>query len=111
MARQFTDVLGDLAGGEISSELTAALAEVVAAVRETRKVGSLALNIKVRPNGEDTVMVTADIKPKVPEPARGDTLFFTTTDGSLRRDDPQQRDLPLRDVTTDDGEMREVSNG
>lgn len=111
MARQFTDVLGDLSGGSVADELTAALAEVVAGVRETRKVGSLTLAIKVRPNGEDTVMVTSEIKPKIPEPARGDTLFFTTTDGSLRRDDPQQHKLPLRDVAGTSEEVREVTNG
>ena len=111
MARQFTDVIGDLAGGEIASELTAALADVVAAVNETRKVGSLTLSIKVRPNSDSTVMVTTDIKAKAPEPPRGDTLFFTTTDGSLRRDDPKQRDLPLREVAEPDGEAKEVKNG
>lgn len=112
MARQFADVIRDLAGGRTYDELTAALAEVTAAVMETRKVGSITLQIKIKPSGENSVLVTDTIKSVVPEKSRGETVFFTLADGSLRRDDPRQEDLPLREVTEQEqaGELRDVGN-
>ncbi len=78
---------------------------------ETRKVGGLTLNLKVRPNGETSVFVTHEIKSRVPEPPKSDTLFFTTSDGSLRRSDPNQEELPLRrvDVPADQSDPKEAS--
>jgi len=98
MARQFGDVLRDLGGGATYDELTAKLAELVEAVTETGKVGALSVSLKVKPNGANGVIVQTDIKSKIPEPARGDTVFFVTSGGSLVRQDPRQQDLPLRTV-------------
>lgn len=110
MARPFADVLRELAGGEVYEELSAQTAEVVAAVQETRKVGEVSFKLKFKPNGENSVIVTEEIKSKVPELPRGETVFFTTADGGLMRNDPRQERLPLRDVKPrGDEEVREVS--
>lgn len=98
MARPFADILRELGGGGVYDDLTAGLAEIVAAVQETRKVGELSIKLKIKPNGENSVMVSEEIKTKVPQATRGDTLFFTTSSGSLVRQDPRQQDLPLRRV-------------
>lgn len=98
MSRPFADVLRDLTGGQTYEELTSALAEVVAAVLDTKKVGTLTLNLKIRPNGDAGVMITDDIKSTVPVLSRGETFFFATSGGSLVRDDPRQEKLPLRQV-------------
>jgi len=74
MARQFAEVLRELGGGGTYDELTA----------------------KLKPNGDAGVIVTDEIKTKVLEAARGDTVFFVTAGGSLVRQDPRQQDLPLR---------------
>ncbi len=98
MARQFADVLRELGGGSTYEDLTAKLAEVVEAVTQTRKVGEISIKIRVKPNGDSGVIVTDEIKTKVPEPTHGDTVFFVTSGGSLVRQDPRQQDLPLRRV-------------
>lgn len=98
MARPFADVLRELSGGNTYEELTSALAEVVEAVIETRKSGSISISLSIKPNGDGAVMITDDIKTKVPQPARGTTVFFATSGGSLVRQDPRQQDLPLRRV-------------
>jgi hypothetical protein len=98
MARQFADVLRDLGGGNTYDELTARLAEVVEAVTTTRKVGEISIKLKVKPNGDAGVIVADEIKSKIPEQTRGDTVFFVTSGGSLVRQDPRQQDLPLRQV-------------
>lgn len=93
MARLFSDVLADMGRGQTAEELTSRLSEVVQAVSETGKVGGLTLNVKVKPNGDGSVIITDEIKSKVPEGTRPDTLFFTTSDGSLLRTDPKQEEM------------------
>lgn len=102
MARPFADVLRDLGGGTTYDDLTAKLAEVVTAVTETRRVGELSVTIKVKPNGEGSVIIADTIKVKVPEAPHGDSVFFVTSGGSLVRQDPRQQDLPLRRVDAAD---------
>jgi len=98
MARPFADILRELGGGNTYDELTARLAEVVDAVTQTHKMGEISIKLKVKPNGDSGVIVADEIKSKVPEPPRGDTVFFVTAGGSLVRQDPRQQDLPLRSV-------------
>lgn len=97
MARPFADVLRELGSGNTYDDLTAKLAEVVEAVTETRKAGEISIKLKVKPNG-DTVIIADEIKTKIPEPTRGETVFFVTSGGSLVRQDPRQENLPLRRV-------------
>lgn len=111
MARQFTDILRDIAGGQCADELTAKLAEVVEAVSDTRKVGSLSFSLKIRPNGDNSVTISEQIKAIVPEKARGDSVFFTTAGGDLLRTDPRQVDMFPKEVKAADGPLREVANG
>lgn len=98
MARPFADILRELGSGNTYDELTAKLAEVVEAVTTTRKVGEISIRLKVKPNGDTGVIVADEIKSKVPEASRGETVFFVTSGGSLVRQDPRQQDLPLRRV-------------
>ena len=98
MSRPFGDVLGELAGGTTYDQLGEALTELVVAVRETGKQGKLTLTLTVKANGRSGISVADTINNKLPVSPRGDTLFFTDQDGGLHRNDPQQKDLPLRRV-------------
>lgn len=111
MSRAFADVIRELAGGKVYEDLTTQLGEVVTAVLETGKVGDLSLKLSIKPNGEGSVRVLADVKHKVPTPAIGETLFFATTTGSLIRNDPRQSELPLRDVKAEQTPLKEAVNG
>lgn len=111
MSRPFADVIRDLAGGRVYDDLTSQLGEVVTAVVETGKAGSLTLKIDVKPNGEGSVRVLADVKPKVPTPVLGETLFFATSSGSLVRNDPRQAELPLREVKTETKPLKDAAIG
>lgn len=97
MSRPFADVLRELSGGETYDELTTRLGGLVTAVMETRRRGTLSINLTVKPNGDAGVIVTDEIKSKLPEKNCGETVFFVTG-GSLIRNDPRQQDLPLRRV-------------
>ncbi len=111
MARAFADVIRELSSGEDYEDLTTKLGEVVTGVIETGKVGEITLKLKVKPNGEGSVLASADIKAKVPEKSRRETIFFATSSGSLVRNDPRQADLPLRDVSAAERPLKEAING
>lgn len=104
MSRPFADVLRELSGGQTIVECGDRLAELVEAVAETGKAGSLTLKINVKPNGKDgnAVEVSDSVTLKKPEPERGKSFFFTDAGGSLVRNDPRQDDLPLREVRHND---------
>lgn len=103
-----TDTLRELEGGQVVRDLTAQMQDVVNAAIETRKAGTVTLTLKVSPTGRGNVTIDANIASKVPEHDRPSTIFFTTPDGQLVRDDPNQPKLPLRSVDRDDGPPREV---
>lgn len=99
--RPFADVLLELNAGLTHTELSDGLNELVQAVKLYGKSGTLTLSIKVRPAGRNagsTVMITDDVKLKLPEGERADSVFFVDTDGNLTRNPPGQERLPLREV-------------
>lgn len=98
MSRPFIDVLAELEGGLVASDLTSSLTELTSQVMSVRKGGHLDLKIHVSPNGETSVEVRATIKVAAPEPARERTILFADEYGGLRRENPRQMALQLRDV-------------
>ena len=104
--RPFTAVLNDQREGALADELADRLAELVNAVIEYEKAGSLTLTLKVNPTelGDRAVVITDTVKAKVPEAAREKTLFFAGTSGDLSRRNPRQMelDLGLREVARND---------
>lgn len=105
-----TDTLRELENGEVVCDLTAQIQKVTAAAIETRKAGSITLTLKIAPTGRGNITVDAQIASKIPEHDRPSTGFFTTPDGQLIRDDPNQPKLPLRSVEDDRGPAREVAD-
>lgn len=111
-ARPFTDVLRDMRFGETLDELTAEFNQLVAAVDNTGKAGSITLTIKLKPSTAGAIEVTDDIKAKVPQLSKGSSLFFPTVEGNLVRNDPRQSEIPgLKEVTANTKPMKEVANG
>lgn len=96
--RPFMAVLREQRNGMTHSELTDSLSEVVQAVLETGKAGSLTLTMKVSLSGDGAVIVTDDVKVKVPQPERKGSVFFADQFGNLSRSNPNQPELPLREV-------------
>lgn len=91
----FGILLQDLRKGQALDEVSEKMDELVRAVRETGKAGSLTLNIKVKPAGKGdgtTVLVEDDVKSKPPQHSR-EAIFFSTQKGRLTRDNPNQRTL------------------
>lgn len=88
--------------GRLVSELESALREVVERVRETNKVGTLKLVLKIRPSGdgEGTYDVSDDVDTTLPKYSKRTSLFYGTPDCYLQRNDPRQQpfQFPARRV-------------
>lgn len=109
MSRPFTEVLRDLAGGEICTTLDRHLIDATAAVLENRGTAKLTLELTIKPNSQHSVEIVPAIKAKLPEPPRARTMMFVDEHFGLRREDPRQEPLPLRQVETPGGEPRRLN--
>ncbi|MFD5599878.1 hypothetical protein ACFWHR_07450 [Leucobacter sp. NPDC058333] len=92
-------------------ELSVKMHDLVAAVMDTGKKGSLTLKIVVQPfkNDTSTLEVADDVKLVMPQHDRKPGIFFPDKDGNLTRDSPQMLDFgPLRVVDQKSGEIKEV---
>lgn len=96
--RAFVTWLADQRQGSTEVELGEALNELTRAVLETGKRGTLTLKLTVAPGGDEMVIVADEIKLKAPEPARSVNIFFVDSSANLRRENPRQGKLPLREV-------------
>lgn len=88
----FNRTIQDIRDGQLLNALNDKLADVIAAVAETGKVGSLTLTLKIKANGSDALTISSDVKAKTPEAAVGDAIFFTDGQNLFRRN-PRQADL------------------
>lgn len=101
MIRHFHDLICDLDEGKVEGQLTNEMHELVRAVGETGKSGTVTLTITVKKSGQ-MMAVSSAVKTKLPKPALEITAFYSDEDGALRKDDPRQpplRDLPLKPPT------------
>lgn len=113
--RPFADWFREQSSGKTHEEMGEALYDLVQRVRDTGKKGTLSLTISVAPMDKDiSVLVISDeIKLRLPEHDRKSSLFYPDKHGNLTRRDPGQlefeslREVPAGvDPTT--GEIKEV---
>lgn len=92
----FLQMVGEIRQGAAASELADALADLVRTVRDTGRAGELTLKVKLKPASKGdvtTLMVEDAVTVKRPSPERGATIFFSTTENVLSRNDPRQPEL------------------
>ena len=110
--RPFADFLREQAKGATHEGLSEGLRDLVARVMDTGKGGSISLKITVEPmkgSKGSALVVTDEIKLRLPEHDRQSSLFFSDREGNLVREDPNQLAFDtLREVNTETGEIREV---
>lgn len=95
-AHNFVAVLTQLRRGMAVADLSEALRDLVAQVRDTRKTGSLTLKLKIAPQskGDDVVLILSDdISLKAPVAERGNSIFYATEGNDLVRNDPRQTEF------------------
>lgn len=105
--KPFAAFVNEQRGGALHGELSEGLTDLVRAVHDTGKPGTIALTIKVTPNKDGaTVQVTDKVKVSLPEGDRGAAIFFFDEHGNLSRRDPRQIELPLQDVSAPPGDVK-----
>lgn len=105
--RSIVDTLRSMASGRALALAADHQEEVVKAVRQLDRKGSVTIKLNYSMDGE-MMRVDADVTAKVPQPKAGAGLFFL--DGNtLTVDDPSQRELwkdaGLGRIDPDTGEM------
>lgn len=102
--RPFADFLQAQSGGTLHDELSEKLHELIEAVQETGRGGSISLKVDVKPiAGTDshTLTVTDTVVMKAPKTERPKSIFFVDDTGNLSRSDPRQPVITgLREVDT-----------
>ncbi|WP_159622702.1 hypothetical protein [Ruania rhizosphaerae] len=93
--RDFASVLLEQGRGHSHRELSEALHDLVARVKDTGKKGSVTYTLSVEPmKGSTDAVVTSDqIKTKLPEHDRVASIFYIDPTGDLVRNDPNQLSL------------------
>ena len=97
----YEQTLREMRHGRSLAELSEQLALLVAAVRDTGKAGSLTYKLTVKPASAGdvvTVQLEDDVKPLIPKPARGNSIFYANENNTLQRTDPRQREFDIREV-------------
>jgi hypothetical protein len=88
-----TSTLLALKGGAVMQDLSNRLREVIQAVRTTEKKGVVNLKLTVAPavkGSGEIVVIEATMRCTKPEPELGKTIFYTTEEGNLLQNDPNQ---------------------
>lgn len=95
----FLQVMQTHNGGDVCDELADAMREATAAVVMSGKASTIELKVKFTPAAKGAFGVVFS-KPKVrkSEPERGSSIWFSDEHGNLLRNDPRQKELPLRTV-------------
>lgn len=116
VVRPFADWLREQAGGKSHDELSDALFDLVQRVKDTGKKGTVSYTISVGPmkGDKDVLVISDEIKLRLPEHDRKASLFYTDKTGNLTRQDPNQlafeslREVGEGVVNTTTGELKEV---
>ena len=94
----YTRTVAQINAGGSADELSQSLAAVVKAVKATGKKGRITYTLDVAPASRGDVVavkLTDDIKVTMPKLSRPESIFFSTDDGSLQRNDPRQNEMVL----------------
>ena len=93
--RPFAELLHVLDRGAAHAEASRALHDLVAAVADTGKVGTMTLTVKLAPlkGSTEQIMVEARVASKPPKSDPGAALFWRDRSGNLVRNDPNQPEI------------------
>jgi hypothetical protein len=109
--RSALQILGELANGNVISQLTEEIAVAHAAVLATQRPAKVTISLVIKPAivstpgvNADMLQVIAEISNKIPKPPSAATIFFVDGKGQLSRNQDRQRVIPgIRDASGDAG--------
>ena len=97
VSNEFANFLNQHRRGQAANEAGASLREAIVASLDTGKKATLTIKVVVEPKGDDQVQMTVDVATKLPKAPIPPSMFWVE-DGTLKKSDPKQPELPLREV-------------
>jgi hypothetical protein len=100
--RSAINIIAELRGGQVVTEMSAAIHDAVAAVREHNKKATVTLTLVIAPASnqqlrEPAITIVPEVDAKLPEAPGDATLFFVDSDGNPSRNiEKKQPDLGFR---------------
>lgn len=96
----FQQVLNGQRKGECLTALTRGMQEAMRAVKEHGKKATITLKLDIVPMTADggTVSVFDDVTVRLPKPKPQASVFYSTDDNRLVRNDPNQKEMTLQEV-------------
>lgn len=97
----FNLAIARMRGGVINQDLTDKMEEVIKAVRETGKQGTVTLTLKIKKLSaadEDRLVISPIVASNVPQEALPDEIVWSTADGDMLLENPTQTALDLAEV-------------
>ena len=95
---QLTKILSEISKGKVLAEADERFGQLIAAIREHGGVGTLQLNLKIRSISGATVQVEGASVVKLPPIIQPPSIFFTTDENTLSRNNPDQAELNFRAI-------------
>ena len=95
------EVLQTIDDGGALEELKDAIEDVTRAVKSRGGTGKVTLELTFTKEGRSQVGVTDKIKVAKPAVKKDKTIFFTTTEGQLSRDDTRQGEFDMDPIGSD----------
>ncbi|SRR5258707_6634401 len=95
---QLTKILSEISKGKVLAEADERFGQLIAAIREHGGAGTLQLNLKIRSISGETVQVEGASLVKLPPIIQPPSIFFTTEENTLSRNNPDQAELNFRAI-------------
>ena len=92
--KRFDHFLREHRHGGLNNEASEVMAEAVQAAYETGKKATVEIKVSIDPKaeGDGTLVIVSDeVKAKIPQPKRPTSLFFADERGNLSRQHPNQQ--------------------
>jgi hypothetical protein len=99
MTKAFEHTLTEMRDGRVVERLTDEWGDLIAAIRNTGKSGSMTVTFSVKPSGENGMEVDVKVSTKAPKPQIGAAFFFIDSNGDLSRKNERQLELFQGNVT------------
>ena len=87
------------AGGDVDREAAESIVEMVQAVRDTGKKGSVTVKFEATEAGERQIILTAQVTSKIPKPSPEIGIYWVSSEG-LHHSDPWQQSFDAIDPLT-----------
>jgi hypothetical protein len=95
----FISMLLEMRSGKVAADISEKLNELVDAIRDVGKGGSITVKLDIKPKridmheGVKDVEVDYKVALSKPERHRGSSIFYLTNEGALTRTDPAQTEM------------------